>query len=680
MNLTATTDKTLYTAGETVNVVFTGGYRTGWIRAILYEDLGGGSYRELDRVTGPTETGDDGGFPGLQFPVMLSAPAPATPGVYRWTVTWYGALFDVGNETLNHGEELTLTNSFEVVGGPGCADADGDGFEDALCNPSPGAGGGDCDDTDPLVNPGVAEKCDDGIDNDCDGFVDLLDPDCGAPPIDADGDGFFSDVDCDDTNPLVNPGAAEVCDDLMDNDCDGLTDAADPDCAAPVDEDGDGFFSDVDCNDHDPLINPIATEICGDAVDNDCDGLVDESCEDFDAPVIIEEDLHPFPGQGIVDNFPASVFTTICVRLFDDTAVALADPTCRTAVNAFLVYTDGGVETLEPIAGETRFRMVEDGNARDVWVTFVPDFETTFGSGLPMGQTVQVVVDACDARANSATYFADGSYRFNIEDTAPVLPPQVVEMQDEFVIITLLDGTLSGSFLVVPVTLIPRPFFGPVDGLAPLPFGVRGFAEPVSLQPPMVLPEDCATLVLLLPAGTNPQALEVWRFTVGTGWQRAFVGDGFLVERIDHAAFPDETGQPAVELCVSHLTDGLQLVTPQQVGDDDDDDCFIATAAFGSPMAADVVILRQFRDAYLLSNDIGRIFVRLYYHYSPAIADVIARHEILRAATRTTLMPVIWTCDLALEAPSFVGLGMLLSLTLGTSLVLYRFALRKKRI
>lgn len=49
--------------------------------------------------------------------------------------------------------------------------------------------------------------------------------------VDADQDGFFSVDDCDDNNSAVNPGAAEVCDDTLDNDCDGAADAADTDCA-----------------------------------------------------------------------------------------------------------------------------------------------------------------------------------------------------------------------------------------------------------------------------------------------------------------------------------------------------------------------------------------------------------------------------------------------------------------
>jgi hypothetical protein len=69
--------------------------------------------------------------------------------------------------------------------------------------------------------------------------------------------------------------------------------------------------------------------------------------------------------------------------------------------------------------------------------------------------------------------------------------------------------------------------------------------------------------------------------------------------------------------------------------------CFIATAAYGSTMAADVVALRVFRDRYLLTNPLGKAFVSVYYTVSPPIAGFIAKHESLRTLTRITLLPVV---------------------------------------
>jgi hypothetical protein len=69
--------------------------------------------------------------------------------------------------------------------------------------------------------------------------------------------------------------------------------------------------------------------------------------------------------------------------------------------------------------------------------------------------------------------------------------------------------------------------------------------------------------------------------------------------------------------------------------------CFIATAAFGSPMEAHVTILKNVRDNYLLPCSLGRSFVITYYKYSPPVAHFIAKHEILRAVVRIGLLPVV---------------------------------------
>lgn len=69
--------------------------------------------------------------------------------------------------------------------------------------------------------------------------------------------------------------------------------------------------------------------------------------------------------------------------------------------------------------------------------------------------------------------------------------------------------------------------------------------------------------------------------------------------------------------------------------------CFIATAAFGSPLANEIDVLRTVRDRYLMPNAIGAIFADTYYRVSPPIAGVVAEHPGLASFTRALLTPVV---------------------------------------
>jgi len=73
--------------------------------------------------------------------------------------------------------------------------------------------------------------------------------------------------------------------------------------------------------------------------------------------------------------------------------------------------------------------------------------------------------------------------------------------------------------------------------------------------------------------------------------------------------------------------------------------CFIATAAYGSYLHPKVMVLRNFRDNYLLTNEAGRLFVSLYYKYSPAIADLVRQNDTARLLVRVMLAPLIFLAD-----------------------------------
>lgn len=79
--------------------------------------------------------------------------------------------------------------------------------------------------------------------------------------------------------------------------------------------------------------------------------------------------------------------------------------------------------------------------------------------------------------------------------------------------------------------------------------------------------------------------------------------------------------------------------------------CFIATAAYGTPLANEIVTLRSVRDRYLLDSAFGTAFVDTYYRVSPPIADVLASNAVLRTIVRYVLMPIVMLSGLLLHAP-----------------------------
>ncbi len=99
--------------------------------------------------------------------------------------------------------------------------------------------------------------------------------------------------------------------------------------------------------------------------------------------------------------------------------------------------------------------------------------------------------------------------------------------------------------------------------------------------------------------------------------------------------------------------------------------CFIATAAYGSPMANDLSMLRAFRDQILLQTSMGQAFVQTYYRWGRFGAAYIADKPIIKAAVRALLTPIVWI------ASAFVLFGPLGAFLLLMSLGMVLFAMRR---
>jgi hypothetical protein len=96
--------------------------------------------------------------------------------------------------------------------------------------------------------------------------------------------------------------------------------------------------------------------------------------------------------------------------------------------------------------------------------------------------------------------------------------------------------------------------------------------------------------------------------------------------------------------------------------------CYIATATYGTPLDENINVLRDFRDAVLMTNPVGEAFVSTYYATSPPIADALRANEGLRTVTRLTLItPLVYLSEFALS-----GILLMFSIGLAVGILLRR--------
>jgi MYXO-CTERM domain-containing protein len=329
-----------------------------------------------------------------------------------------------GNVDIRPGATETAYDGIDQdCSGGDLIDVDGDGYS------WEGVGGTDCWDSNPAVRPGAGESTD-GVDEDCDGLVDE-----GTAWSDDDGDGFSEDGgDCDDADASEGPGAPEVADGF-DQDCDGLVDEG----TEVYDDDGDGRSEVLgDCNDGDAAVRSGFSEVAGNGIDDNCDGVVDDGAWDPDGDGYTAEggdcdeaDVTVFPGGAEV----ADGVDNDCDGVVDEgTSAWDGDGDGVTPDGGDCNDTDGSVSPEAPEVGDNGVDddcdgVVDEGSDRadddgDGFSEEAGDCDDGNGAVSPAAEELAEngVDDDCDGAVDESADDADGDGAVGGDDCDPSDP------------------------------------------------------------------------------------------------------------------------------------------------------------------------------------------------------------------------------------------------------------------
>lgn len=162
------------------------------------------------------------------------------------------------------------------------------------------------------------------------------------------------------------------------------------------------------------------------------------------------------------------------------------------------------------------------------------------------------------------------------------------------------------------------------------------------LTSPVMSPDNSAILCYDYNTGSDLWVINLGSTdTDGEGlkdWEERIVGTSLNDKDTDNGG---ESDANEVDNGRNPLDPSDDVKAPKALDQSDDEFCFIATAAFGSPLAEEVVVLSKFRDRYLVTNALGRSFVSAYYRFGPDAAEVIKDRPVLKKMVRGGLKVLV---------------------------------------
>ncbi len=185
------------------------------------------------------------------------------------------------------------------------------------------------------------------------------------------------------------------------------------------------------------------------------------------------------------------------------------------------------------------------------------------------------------------------------------------------------------------------------------------------IENPAVRAQILEAIEMLMQANTNPAGFDIYFTSDGINWE-PLTRDGFG-DQFNYGGRVMKATRSEMYVGTANPFYGCQVwKVYEPSGSGGGSNCFIATVAFGSPLAKQVQILREFRDRFLLTNRSGKKFVDWYYLHGPGWAQAIEKQPFLKSVMRIVLYPVIAICWLIVN-------GILPYLTLVFSVsILYR--------